>query len=62
VIGQARADGAISPEQESELFARLLTHWAKRSTLDTSFACALAAAPQPRAQLNVRHQQTLTLH
>ena len=62
VIGQARADGAISPEQESELFARLLTYWAKRSTLDTSFACALAAAPQPRARLSMRHQQTLTLH
>jgi hypothetical protein len=50
VVGQARADGTISPEQESDLIARLLTHWAKRSTLDTSFACALAAAPRPKVQ------------
>lgn len=32
VLGQARADGALNPEQESHLFSKLLTHWALRST------------------------------
>ena len=41
VLGQARADGRLSPENESELLGRLLTHWALRSTLDVSAACAL---------------------
>jgi hypothetical protein len=40
VIGQARLDGRISPEEESRLLAELLTHWALRSTLATSATCA----------------------
>lgn len=32
VIGQARAQHKITPEQESDLVARLLTHWALRGT------------------------------
>jgi len=40
VIGQARANGALSPEKESVLLAKLLTYWALRSTLDTSALCA----------------------
>ncbi|MBI2883602.1 MAG: hypothetical protein HYY11_06830 [Candidatus Methylomirabilis oxyfera] len=40
VIGQARANGEISPEEESRTIAQLLTHWALRSTLDTSAICA----------------------
>jgi hypothetical protein len=40
VIGQARADGRLSPEAESRLVGRLLTHWALRSTLDMSVICA----------------------
>jgi hypothetical protein len=39
-IGQARADGRMSPEEESRLLAYLLTYWALRSTLDTSALCA----------------------
>jgi hypothetical protein len=46
VIGQARADGLLAPEQESNLTANLLTHWALRSTLDTLALCA--ALPQLR--------------
>jgi hypothetical protein len=42
VIGQARAHGALSPEEESALVAKLLTFWALRSTLDMSSACAIA--------------------
>jgi hypothetical protein len=40
VIGQAKADGKISPEKESSVLANLLTYWALRNTLDTSALCA----------------------
>jgi hypothetical protein len=40
VIGQARADRKISPEDESHVLADLLTHWALRGTLDISELCA----------------------
>jgi hypothetical protein len=40
VIGQARADGAITPETESRLLGTLLTHWARQSTLDRTAICA----------------------
>jgi hypothetical protein len=33
VIGQAKSDGQITPEEESSLLARLLTQWALNSTL-----------------------------
>jgi hypothetical protein len=36
VLGQASADGQLTPEDESALLAKLLTHWALRSTLDAS--------------------------
>ncbi|UTY59787.1 hypothetical protein [Massilia sp. erpn] len=39
VIGQARANGRLSPEHESVLLSRLLTHWALRSTLEVSARC-----------------------
>lgn len=38
VIGQARADGFVSPAGESRLMARLLTHWALRSSLGPAAA------------------------
>jgi len=40
MIGQARANGQISPEAESETLTQLLTYWALRSTLDRSAICA----------------------
>ena len=39
-IGQAKMEGKMSPEEESTMVAKLLTHWALRSTLDTSAICA----------------------
>jgi hypothetical protein len=47
VIGQARADRKISPEDESTLFCKLLTFWALRATVNMSEMCA--AAPTARA-------------
>jgi hypothetical protein len=36
VLGQARANARLTPEEESHLFAKLLTHWALRSALGRS--------------------------
>ena len=36
VIGQARADGALTPEKESRLLADVLTYWAMRNSLNTN--------------------------
>ena len=38
VIGQARADGRITTQKESELLSKVLGHWALKSTLDPSGA------------------------
>jgi hypothetical protein len=46
VIGQAKVDGVISPEEESDVVGKLLNHWALRRTLDTSAVCA--AVPMKR--------------
>ena len=40
VIGQARADGRITPEAESRLLTESLTYWATRTSLDSSASCA----------------------
>lgn len=45
-IGQARADGQLSPRAEARALARLLKYWAVKSSLDTSAACA----PVPRVR------------
>jgi len=56
VLGQSRADGRLSPEDESELLAKLLTYWAMRSTLDTSAFCA--ALPKGRVGITGSSTQT----
>lgn len=40
VIGQAKADGKMSPEEESNILSNLLTYWAVQRTLNTSAICA----------------------
>lgn len=45
VIGQARADGRLSPEQESTILGKLLTHWALSSTLQTAADCLIRSGP-----------------
>jgi hypothetical protein len=39
-IGQGRADGKITPEEESAVIGKLLTHWAVWSTLQAAAGCA----------------------
>jgi hypothetical protein len=53
VIGQAKADGRLSPEDESELLAKLLTYWAMRSTLDSSAYCAALSQSRVQAPLTL---------
>jgi hypothetical protein len=49
VIGQARADGSISPEDETALLSKLLTYWALRATVNMSELCAAAPAARKAA-------------
>ncbi len=49
VIGQARADGGISPEEETALLSKLLTYWALRATVNMSELCAAAPAARKAA-------------
>jgi hypothetical protein len=49
VLGQAKIDDELNPEDESDLLAKLLTFWAMRSTLDTSAYCAAIPGSQVRA-------------
>jgi hypothetical protein len=49
VIGQARADGRIAPEEESALLSKLLTYWALRATVNMSELCAAAPAARKAA-------------
>jgi hypothetical protein len=49
VMGQARSDGKISPEDESLLLGKLLTFWALRATLNMSEICAASPVVRSRA-------------
>jgi len=48
VFGQGRVAGQITPEEESTLIARLLTHWALKTTLDVSSYCVHNRNRQPK--------------
>jgi hypothetical protein len=45
VLGQARADGRLSPEEESRVLSDLLRHWALRSSMDVTSECAKLPSP-----------------
>ncbi len=72
VLGQARANARLTPEEESHLFAKLLTHWALRSALGSAAAAAASrrAVDDPNAAANPatsfavrpRHELGLTVH
>jgi hypothetical protein len=44
VMGQGRADGKVTPEEESTVVGKLLAHWALESTLQVTAACAAVLA------------------
>jgi hypothetical protein len=43
-IGQGRSDGTITPEEESTVLSKTLTHWALITTLDAAAGCAAKPA------------------
>jgi hypothetical protein len=43
VIGQARAENRITPEEEGRIFTKMLRYWALRDTLDPAVICARPA-------------------
>jgi hypothetical protein len=45
VVGQARADGTLTPEVESRMLTDLLTYWAMKSALRANEICAQGALP-----------------
>jgi hypothetical protein len=49
VIGQARAEGLISPETESQFLSRMLNYWAVRDTLNHRANCAKPARTESAA-------------
>lgn len=63
VIGQARSDGRMSPEQESTILGKLLTHWALSSTLEVSATCSTRLnKTSRRPYVSEYAQQHLTIH
>jgi hypothetical protein len=60
VIGQARASGRATPEDESHLLAKLLTHWALAVTLQQASRCAWSSGQ--RAIGIARHARRLTVY
>jgi hypothetical protein len=58
VLGQARSDGELNPEEESHIIAKLLTYWAMKSTLDLSAVCA--ALPRRRGIERVQQLKSVT--
>ena len=43
-IGQGRVDGRVTPEEESAVVGKLLSHWAVSSTLQAAAGCASISA------------------
>jgi hypothetical protein len=62
VIGQARSDGRMSPEQESIILGKLLTHWALSSTLEVSATCATRLTQATHPVIGEYTQPRLTIH
>jgi hypothetical protein len=56
VVGQARADGTISPGEESRLLASMLTYWALRGTLDLSAYCPPQSTARTGLTLAIQHR------
>jgi len=61
VLGQARADGKLQPEQESTRLADLLTTWALSSSLETSSGCARQLLVNARRTPAPQFQQPFVL-
>jgi hypothetical protein len=61
VLGQARIDGRLSPEDESVLIGKLLTFWALKTVLTTSSECAVIGANLHQWRTAARQPQSHSL-
>ena len=52
MMGEALVNARLTPEEESHLFAKLLTHWALRSSLNST----------PSFAVRSRRELGLTVH
>jgi hypothetical protein len=63
VIGQARADGRLSPEEESRILTEMLNYWALRSSLNASAIGALQRSQQAFEPAVQKYREySLTIH
>jgi hypothetical protein len=61
VLGQARFEGRLSPEQESALLTKLLRHWALRKNLKTAEICGNSGAEYQRTNYQTNNRFMLSL-
>jgi hypothetical protein len=57
-IGQGRADGKITPEEENTVLGKLLTHWALTSTLEAAAGCA-SRAPDDTSGWSIKQDEPI---
>ena len=60
VIGQGRADGKVTPEEESLVLGKLLTHWALASTLEAAAGCVSEDSRHPEDKNDVDSSQPIS--
>jgi hypothetical protein len=60
VLGQGRADGKVTPEEESTVVGKILTHWALRSTLQVEAACAAALTRPCGCRKNIEQKEQIS--
>jgi hypothetical protein len=58
-LGQGRADGKLTPEEESVVIAKLLTHWAVQSTLLVEDTCAYCGGPVTSGEPHLHDHNTI---
>jgi hypothetical protein len=58
-IGQGRADGKITPEEENTVLGKLLTHWALTGTLEAAAGCATPRPPDDAFQWGIKHDEPI---
>jgi hypothetical protein len=59
-IGQGRADGRITPEEEGMVLGKLLTHWAVESTLQAAAGCTAGRQHRCRCRGRMNRDEQIT--
>jgi hypothetical protein len=58
-IGQGRAEGTITPEEEATVIGKLLTQWALESTLEVAARCSFASGRSRDGESRTMDQQQI---